>query len=158
MPWGSAPEAVVRYALTTLPAFNAFKSVVGQLGGCLRLYVLSGRAAEVLATLEAAKERFEGALSRLHARKVPPLVAHHASLLNAVAAELEAVIARLSKLTSQPLGADTIAVLTGRLKVAREAVLKASDDRFGMLIVNFKHRMLRVRTCTWSDGERSLVN
>ncbi|MBV9998056.1 MAG: hypothetical protein JO015_02980 [Verrucomicrobia bacterium] len=138
--WPAEPESedLLRYALATLPAFNAFKSVVGQLGGVLLLYATCARNRMELATLEAAKMRFEEGLSALKARKVPPCATRHAFLLNAVAAELQTVLAHLSKIPDQPLARDAATGLTRRLKAAHSNLLKASDDRFGMVTVNFQ--------------------
>jgi hypothetical protein len=80
--WSLKPksEDLLRYGLATLPAFNAFKSVVGQLGGVLILHAISARGRIELAALEVAKKRFEEGLSALKARKVPTGPEDHAFL------------------------------------------------------------------------------
>jgi len=133
----AAPEELIRYGLAARPVFYAFRSVVSQLGGALILYAVAARARTELATLGSANQRFEEGVAALEAINVPECVKHHAVLLKAVAAELRAVLVDLRDLFHRPLDRGAITAPMRRLQAARAGLLKASDPRLGMMVVNF---------------------
>lgn len=130
-------EELIRYGLATPPVFHAFRSVVSQLGGALILYAIAARARTEFATLGSANQRFEEGVAALEAINVPACMHRHAVLLKAVTIELRVVLAEFPDLFHRPLDRGAIAGPVQRLQVARAGLLKASDPRLGMMIVEF---------------------
>src|SRR5258708_38303428 len=89
-------EALIQYCLTTLPAFNGLKRLLGQAGGILLLRELAISSDGVGGDLlRLAVDRFRDARDALLSRTVPPFAAAHTAKLKEALAVLGSILQSL---------------------------------------------------------------
>jgi hypothetical protein len=126
-------EALVQYCLTTLPAFNGLKRLLGQAGGILLLRELAISSDGVGGDLlRLAVKRFRDVRDALLSRTVPPFAAAHGAKLEEALALIGSVLETLEDNVgrSEPL--------LIQLSLARKCLIDASDNRFGMTLLDFR--------------------
>lgn len=132
-PPSDCSEALVQYCLTTLPAFNRLKRLLGQAGGILLLRELAISSDGVGGDLlRLAVDRFRDARDALLSRTVPPFAAAHAAKLEEALALIGSILQSLEDNVgrSEPL--------LIQLRLARKCLLDASDNQFGMTLLDFR--------------------
>jgi hypothetical protein len=126
-------EALVQYCLTTLPAFNGLKRLLGQAGGILLLRELAisndGVGGDLL---RLAVDRFRDVRDALLSRTVPPFATAHAAKLEEALALIESILQSLEG------NAGRSEFLLIQLRLARKCLIDASDHRFGMTLADFR--------------------
>ena len=132
-PPSDCSEALVQYCLTTLPAFNGLKRLLGQAGGIFLLRELAISSDGVGGDLlRRAVDRFRDVRDALLSRTVPPFAAAHAAKLEEALGLIGSILQSLEDNVgrSEPL-------LT-KLRLARKCLIDASDNRFGMTLLDFR--------------------
>jgi hypothetical protein len=131
-------EALVQYCLTTLPAFNGLKRLLGQAGGILLLRELAISSDGVGGDLlRLAVDRFRDARDALLSRTVPPFAAAHAAKLE----EALALIGSILQSLEDNVGRSEALLI--QLRLARKCLIDASDNRFGMTLLDFRQGCCR---------------
>jgi len=134
-----ASDEVVRYGLAVRPSYEVLKRALGQISGFLIL-IYGSRRADVLDTqlVAAAREQFMEAHDAVQTIR-PPAAAedHHAALLR-VAKLLDGGFDLLGHEDFRRSD-DKRSELSRRLRAAHRLILRASDDRFAMTMVDFNH-------------------
>jgi hypothetical protein len=132
-PPSDCSEALVQYCLTTLPAFNGLKRLLGQAGGILLLRELAISSDGVGGDLlRLAVDRFGDVRDALLSRTVPPFAAAHAAKLEEALALIGSILQSLEDNVGRS------APLLIQLRLARKCLIDASDNRFGMTLLDFR--------------------
>jgi hypothetical protein len=134
-----ADEAVLGYGLAARRIYDALKRIIGQTGGLLILAQTSGRRDPVdFPSLVSAEEAFEEACGQLAGLSAPSRMAPHRRRLEQ-AAQLTATSLKALRELRIGEGTPDLAPALDALSRAYKILQSASESRFGMMMVDFRH-------------------
>ncbi|MGE0008961.1 MAG: hypothetical protein AB7S92_25725 [Parvibaculaceae bacterium] len=135
----AADDAVVAYALEARRIYDALKRVIGLTAGLLVIAEASGRREVAdLPSLAIAGEAWRETEERLAAAAAPARLAAHLDRLRETSRLTGIGLKALSDLAARSAPVNLAAALAA-LSAAYRHLQSASDSRFGLMMVDFRH-------------------
>lgn len=132
-------DEVAAYGLEVRQVYNALKRVIGQAAGLMILLEASNRREALdLSSLAAAEETFQEARQRLGRLDAPSRLERHFTHLAAAGRLVGESLAALRAQRDAVARPDMTAAMQS-LSAAYRHLQTASEDRFGMTMVDFRH-------------------
>jgi len=132
-------DEVAAYGLEARQVYSALKRLIGQAAGLMILMEASNRREVLdLASLTSAEELFQEARQRLGRLHTPSRLERHFNHLSAAGRLVGASLAALRQQRDAIARPDMTAAIDN-LSAAYRHLQTASEDRFGMTMVDFRH-------------------
>lgn len=132
-----ASDAVIAYALAMRPLYDSLKRVIGQAGGLLILAETTGKAEAIdLPSLAHAEDALRDVRERLAALPAPTSLAVHRQRIETACRLAAIALDALRKLTAKAM---ELAPALEALSRSYQLLQSASDSRFGLMMVDFRH-------------------
>jgi hypothetical protein len=132
-------DAIVRYGMAARKIYDALKRVIGQAGGLLILAQASSKRDAVdLPSLVSAEEAFAEAREKLASLSAPLRLEVHQRCMEDAAnlAGISLTALRAIKMNDREVD---VGPALDALSRAYKVLQKASESRFGMMMVDFRH-------------------
>jgi hypothetical protein len=132
-----ASDAIVAYALAMRPLYDSLKRVIGQVGGLLILAETTGKAETIdLPSLAHAEDALRNVREQLATLPVPAGPAVHRERVEAACRLAAIAIDALRKSATRAM---ELAPALDALSRSYQLLQSASDSRFGLMMVDFRH-------------------
>jgi len=132
-------DGVIAYGLQARPIYSALKRVIGQVAGLLILLEASGRREALdLPSLASVEETWNDLSDSLAALRSPARLDRHQQQLMSARRLLGTCLAALRQ-QQDAVGRPDMTIALGNLAAAYRHLQSASEDRFGMTMVDFRH-------------------
>jgi hypothetical protein len=136
-PGGRPSDEFAAYAVAARRGYDALRRLIGQASGLLILAEASGsRDVCDLPELAVARERMSEAAEAVAALRAPAGLSRHLARLRSAAADIDAALVALAAIGDA--GEAAASAAAARLKTAYRSLQQASDERYGLAMVDFR--------------------